>query len=494
MREDALLEVLLVKAVEETDRSGGLLPFADRERAAREALREAGLGAEEAGERVTPRLERALAGRAALLAGPLLERHPVLRDILKRARVPGWAGLVLLAVAAAAGFAMSAMDGTRRINILAPPFLGLLVWNLLVYALLATGAAHRLLTAARAAAPFARSVSRSVGRRLGPLLAKTAQVDTLLGQATRRFAADWSEAAAPLLAQRVRLWLHLAAAAVAAGLTAGLYLRGIVLRFEAGWESTFLGPGQVARLIGLLFGIPASWAGIALPRTDEQLALLRWDGAGGGGDAAPWIHLIALCLAAWVVVPRVALACAAWLAGRRIQNAAHLPANVATYARAVFGAGGLGLPIAVGVTPYAFDPPPGTVERIADPLARSFGRGARPELLPAVAYGDEGALPAALAADDRRFGGRALLMNLASTPETENHGAAIAAARDHAGRAAPGTRLLVLVDESAYAERFGKAARLEERRNLWRGFVGGYGVEISFAGGPGAGSAGEAGA
>ena len=75
-------------------------------------------------------------------------------------------------------------------------------------------------------------------------------------------------------------------------------------------------------------------------------------------------------------------------------------------------------------------------------------------------------------------------MNLAATPETENHGAAIVAARDHVRRARPEQRLLVLVDASAYAERFPAAdstpGRLEERRRLWREFVGGYGVEVSF--------------
>jgi hypothetical protein len=80
-------------------------------------------------------------------------------------------------------------------------------------------------------------------------------------------------------------------------------------------------------------------------------------------------------------------------------------------------------------------------------------------------------------------------MNLAATPETENHGAAIVAARDHTRRARPEQRLLVLLDVSAYAEHFpaGAAApgRLEERLRLWRDFVGGYGVEVAFTQEPG---------
>ena len=218
MRESVLREVLLVKAIEEADRAGALIPFGDRERAAREALRSAGIGAGEAARsNLTPAVERALADRASHLAQPLLERHPVLGDILLRARRPAWPGLLLLAAAFAAGSGLSALDGSRRINILAPPFLGLVLWNLLIYLGLAIGAARRVLAGARAAAPFARSLSRGAARRLGPLLARTAQVDTVLGDAVRRFAADWGETAAPLLGQHLRRWLHLGAAAVAGG-------------------------------------------------------------------------------------------------------------------------------------------------------------------------------------------------------------------------------------------------------------------------------------
>ena len=484
MRESALREVLLVKAIEEADRTGALLPFGDRERAAREALRSVGLSAEEVARgRLTPSFELALSVRASRLSQPLLERYPVLRDVLLRSRRPAWLGLVLLAAVFATGGGLSALDGSRRINILAPPVFGLVLWNLLVYLGLAIAAVRRLHAGTRGAAPFTRSVARGVGRRLGPLLARIAEVDTLLGAVVRRFAADWSEVAAPLLGQHLRRWLHLGAAAVAAGLIAGLYLRGLVLRYEAGWESTFLEPPQVKALVDLLFGRVASWAAIPLPQTIEQVAKLRWDGIGGGGAAAPWIHLIALFLTIIAVLPRLGLAGIAWLAGRRLQRAGHLPPPVAAYARLALGAG-QELSIAVSVTPYAFEPPPGTVENLAGFLSRSYWRGAHPELRAAIVYGGESSIPAAFDADAHRVAGRVLLMNLSATPETENHGAAIVAARACTRQARPEQRLLVVVDESAYVSRFAPAAspagRLEERRRLWRTFVAGYGVEVAF--------------
>jgi hypothetical protein len=489
MREKALREVLLVKAIEDADRTGAVIPFGDRERAARESLRAAGVGAEAAARGgLSPALEAALAARAARLVQPLRERYPVLGEVLLRSRPPAWFGGLILAVAVAFGVGLSALDGSRRINILAPPVLGLVLWNLLVYAGLAVAAVRRCRVRAPAAAPFARMVARGVGRRLGPLLARTEAVDTLLGAAVRRFAADWLEAAAPLLGRHLRRWFHLGAAAVAAGLVAGLYLRGLVLRYEAGWESTFLEPRQVKALIDLLFGAVASLAGIPLPQTVAEVAQLRWDGVGGGGPAAPWIHLIALVVTAAAVLPRLALAAVNAVAGRRLQRAGHLPANVVAYARLALGAAGE-LPLEISVTPYAFEPPPGTLTNLGGVLSRTYSQGARPEVRAAIPYGDEGAIAAAFDADAHRVAGRVLLMNLAATPETENHGAAIVAARDHTRRARPGQRLLVLIDESSYLERFAGAAapagRLEERRRLWRSFVEAYGVEVAFTHEPG---------
>ena len=486
MRESSPPRVLLVRAIEEADRTGALIPLGDRERAAREALRAAGAAAGDGADRRFPPPSGARAGRPRLPPGrPLLERHPVLRDILVRSRSPGWTGLAMIAAAFAFGLALSALDGSRRINILAPPVLGLLAWNLLVYLALAVGAARRLgspraarrplrpLRGPGCGAPPRPAADPHLGGRL-PARRGRAPLRSRLGGVGR-----------PALGQHLRRWLHLGAAAVPAGIAAGLYLRGLVLRYEAGWESTFLEPPQVKTLIGLLFGRAAALAGIPLPQTLDEVARLRWDAAGGGGPAAPWIHLIALVLAALVVVPRLALAGAAWLAGGRLQRAGHLPPQVVAYARAALGAGG-DRTLAVGVTPYAFEPPPGAAAEVAKAIARAFGSAARPDLRPAIAYGDEGAIAAAFDADAHRVGARVLLMNLASTPETENHGAAIVAARDHARRARPPLPLLVVVDESAYAARFPpageSAGRLEERRRLWREFAASHGVEAAFTG------------
>ena len=49
-----------------------------------------------------------------------------------------------------------------------------------------------------------------------------------------------------LHAQRL---FHLGAAVLAIGLIAGLYVRALALRYEAGWESTLLGPPEAHALL-----------------------------------------------------------------------------------------------------------------------------------------------------------------------------------------------------------------------------------------------------
>ena len=96
-------------------------------------------------------------------------------------------------------------------------------------------------------------------------------------------------------------------------------------------------------------------------------------------------------------------------------------------------------------------------------------------------YGEEDMAGTAFAVGAHRAADlHVLLLNLAATPEVENHGVVIAAARDAAHQARPPAAVRVVVDESPYATRLAGdaslAPRLEERRRLWRDFVAGYGL------------------
>ena len=484
MREDTLRAVLMVKAIEEVDRAGTILPPGDRARATREAVR--ALGADAGGieadgdDRL---LARALGDRAERLVAPLVERFPIVSEALGRTRTPAGLLLAILLLAFAVGIALSALDGSRRINILAFPFLGLIAWNLGTYAVLAVTWVRARLKGEAPARARGRWAGAVLQRRVAPLLRRTRQVHVLLGEALAAYAADYARVAGPYLAQHLRRWLHLAAAAVALGLVAGLYLRGTVLRYEAGWESTFLGPEQVRALLGVLFGPVAGWSGVQLPRDLAEVEALRWTAAGGGGDAAPWIHLIALSLGLYVVLPRLLLAVAARLSLARLGRVMQLPAALRPYAADALRGSELVRSLGTAsVTPYACEPSESALvglERWLPTVAPGVTRCDRRTTL---RYGEEDMAGPAFAIGAHRTADlHVVLMSLAATPEAENHGVVIAAARDAAHRARPPAAVRVVVDESPYLARLAGdaslAPRLEERRRLWRNFVAGYGLD-----------------
>ena len=120
-----------------------------------------------------------------------------------------------------------------------------------------------------------RFYERWIGRRVDSLLHQSTRFNAPLATALRRFTSEWTAVAHPLLLERAKLLMHLAAALIAVGLILGLYLRGLVFRYEAGWESTFLSAPAVHALAVLFYGPAAALSGIGVPAAD---ALARCDG------------------------------------------------------------------------------------------------------------------------------------------------------------------------------------------------------------------------
>lgn len=482
MREDTLRAVLMVKAIEGIDRAGAILPPGDRAQATREAVRALGTPAEEVLAGDDRLLSRALGDRAERLVGPLVQRFPVVEEALGRTRTPAGLLLVLLLVAFASGIGLSALDGSRRINILAFPFLGLIAWNICMYVLLAAGWIRARTRPRAPPRPGKGWAGRLFERRIEPLLRRTRRVHVALAEALAAYAVDCASTGGAFIALHARRWLHLAAASVALGLIVGLYVRGTAFRYEAGWESTFLGPAQVQSMLAALFGPVAGWSGVQLPATVAEVEQLRWTADGGGGNAAPWIHLIALSLILYVVLPRLLLAAVATLGLWRLDRATSLPDDLRLHAADVLrGSGIVRSPGVASVTPYAYEPSDASLAGLTRWLQDAAGA-AQVERRTSLRYGEEDMAGPAFAVGAHRVAGlHAVVMSLAATPEPENHGVVIAAARDAAHRARPPAGVRIVIDESPYAARFAGdaslASRVEERRRLWRNFVAGYGLE-----------------
>ena len=196
--------------------------------------------------------QRLLALRAGILERQVVARHPFVGTALAAAAGPAWVGLLLIVAGLLGGLLLSALDGTQRINILAPGLVLLVLWNVVIY-LMVAARWIRSWTAGRARRPWlANLIARNGLTRLARLTVKSAAFDGQLATALRRFAVEWLEAARPLLLARATRVFHLCAAAAGAGLIAGLYLRGIVLDYQVGWGSTFLDPPQVRTLLAAI--------------------------------------------------------------------------------------------------------------------------------------------------------------------------------------------------------------------------------------------------
>jgi hypothetical protein len=487
MRASTLRTVLLIKAIEESDRSGEVLPLAERADATRAVRRREPTRpvaeAPAAGGGGPPL--RLLAARAEHLLQRLAARYPAIRHagaLLED--LAAWASPLLLLLSSVLGLALAWLDATRRVDILALPLAGLIGWNLLVYLLLlvtalrAGGAQRR-----RSAHPGAALLSRLSRWRAGRWVRQSSLFNAPLAEALRSFGSEWDGISRPLLLARARRLLHMAAAAVAVGLILGLYLRGIVFQYRAGWESTFLQPVAVLALARLIYGPAAALTGVALPTSTTEMAALRWDAPAGGVDAAPWIHLISASVAFYVLLPRLALVLFETLRLWRLAWHPPLPASLEAYARRVLEpqaharAGGR-----IVVLPLGHEPAEAARAGLESLLKAELGEPLQLAWQTPVRYGEEDTLPAQLAAllSAEAVDGLALVVNLAATPEGENHGHAFAAARAALAAGAAQARLLVVVDESSWAARFADdatlASRLDERRALWARFAAGYGL------------------
>ena len=186
-------------------------------------------------------------------------------------KFPSWAGWLVVVGAFLLGIGTDAIgSASHTVNILAPPLLLLMLWNLAVYVFIAVNA-----------------LAKSRHFKLPKL--------------------DLTEAIA--LARGTAI-MHGAAAALALGALLAMYWRGLVFDYQAQWQSTFLNPVNAYVLMKIVL-TPAAWLGeylgmASLPNI-LHFAMLRAP-ASLGENAAKWIHWYAITVFLVVLLPRCLLA------------------------------------------------------------------------------------------------------------------------------------------------------------------------------------------
>ena len=455
MREPGLRTILLAQACEDADPEGAFVPHAARDAATRDAVEAEGVAASAAGIVDAPRPEALLETRADRLLEAIAAEHPSVASRLRRVRFTPPVGVVW-AVAFAFGLLADGLGRERQLNLLAFPLLGLLAWNLAVYA---AGLVRLLSGRERSARRTVDTVLAwsALGRRF---LRGGGDSAAFARRVSARFAVLWLERAGGLEAARLRACLHGGAVAFALGVIAGLYLAGFAFAYQATWESTFLEAGQVRTLLSFLLGPASGLSGLPLPDVAGIAAIE----APASGPAAAWIHRWATTVGLLVVLPRIVLALRSTAlvsaAARRLT-----PDLESAYAVRLLAAG-RGEGSVHAILPYSMEPTPAAAAQLRELAHDLFGNRARVRLVPHVPYG--GAAPVEV------LGGAAdaplVVFDLAQSPEREVHGAFLETL------ARGGATPLVVLDHERY-QAVADPERVAERRRAWSRVLAEVGVE-----------------
>ena len=184
---------------------------------------------------------------------------------------PTWLGWLVVLAAFLLGIGTDAVgSASHTVNILAPPLLLLMLWNVAVYALIA-----------------ANALSKSRHFKL-PKLEQTEAIALARGTTV----------------------MHWAAAMLALGALLAMYWRGLVFDYQALWQSTFLSASSAHQLIHAVLSPAVCLShivgGSAFPDlvSFEQLRAP----ASQGENAARWIHWYAITVFLVVLLPRCLLA------------------------------------------------------------------------------------------------------------------------------------------------------------------------------------------
>jgi Protein of unknown function (DUF2868) len=452
--ETSTRRVLLVQAFDNSPPDNPLWTPEDRTWATRLAQQSAGAklpAPKFIGERAHHALQR------------LLPRDPAAaRALARRLWRPAW-WLAAAALGLLVGLLADTIGASQRINLLAPPVWGVVLWNLLVYA--------GLLMATVLPAIWPHRLCDWLNGWLARRLAGRVQGSAVL----TAFQATWARVAAPLMSARAACLLHLAAAALALGLIGSLYVRGLVLDYRAAWQSTFLDADQVRTLLVPLLSPATVLTGIAVPDVAALQALKAGPESGltapPTASAAPWIHLYAATLFLFVLLPRTVLASGAAVRAWHLSKRLPVPLHEPYFQRLVRAQHGGAAQ--VRVQPHGAPPTAAAVVGLRRVLTAVLGEPLGLQVAAATAYGEEESAAPAVDRFEDATTLCVLWVDLASTPEADTHGRFIQAQRS----AAPTIQLLLCADEAAMRARFASVpTRLAERRTAWRGFAAAQGL------------------
>lgn len=373
-------------------------------------------------------------------------------------------GSVLAVLAFVGGILTNEFSVTdNRINLLSPPLLGVIAWNLIVYCWIA------------AALVFNRGKSPIgyIRRTFASAVLKLQTRGSHGQEALVSFYGKWTEAELPLLRGRIAEILHFSAALFGLGLIASIGIHGWGTEYTVGWESTWLSdkPAAVLTFINLFYGMIPVNADLFNQLTPQVIESMKF-GAGHGQNAAPWLVQLFYIISLIVVVPRILLGLYAYAKARYIEN--HFPIDLDSVYYSNILRQWRGQTMLIQIIPFSYP----LTDKVKDGIQK-FASELHPENSRCIfseAQHENTKLPEIPAGEQTEV---IAVFAMTSTPETEVQGRFIAELKQ---KALDSKALLrVVIDTSGFLTRFANTPqRIAERKKNWSNFLAPYGVSFAF--------------
>ena len=243
MNESDARKVLFVRSIEEGDPTGVVLPKADRLVATRKAQLPEILISEYKTEQrpLNQKEESFCVRRAELLIQTLRNSYPESGIEINSKQWKGWLSNSLFFLAFFFGFIANEFESGRRLNLLAFPVIGMLIWNFAVYGYI--GFTHIQCNVKKKSkeilsGPIIHAVSILSHRQMLRTSASSSERASILNRCFLNFSREWSQLSTSIYKNHTARVMHVCAVLFAVRIIGGMYIRGITTEYYPGWEST----------------------------------------------------------------------------------------------------------------------------------------------------------------------------------------------------------------------------------------------------------------